>query len=129
MTNRCSPHDWAMPIVGDTELVCVNPACGRRLPYGRITINMRVSIAATQYRLGGDEYGETFEVAYAATHDALYPPVSANVLHEAPSRVKLGRERVQPGRTPEDAIKPPGPSTLRPSHRYNGQLEKTTRAN
>ena len=59
--------------------MCVNPACGRRLPYGRITINMRVSIAATQYRLGGDEYGDVFKTAYAEAHEALYPPVVAAV--------------------------------------------------
>ena len=89
MTNRCSPHDWIMPNIGDTELVCVNAACGRRLSFGRITMSMRVSIVAAQYRLGGDEYGDAFEVAYTGSNDALYPPVLIH--HEAPSRVTLGQ--------------------------------------
>ena len=119
MTNRCSPHDWAIPNVGDTELVCVNAACGRRLSFGSITINMRVSIVAAQYRLGGDEYEEAFEGAYTGAHDALYPPLEVDAIR-TPYTLPPSRRYNGPHRSEVDAIKPPVPYTLRPSHRYNG---------
>ena len=82
MTNPSSPHDWKMPTVGDTELVCVKPACGRRLPYGRMSPNIRASIMGAQYRLGGEQYGDAFKAAFTATHEALSPRTA--VFRETP---------------------------------------------
>ena len=49
--------------------------------------NIRASIMGAQYRLGGDEYGDTFKAAFTATHEALFPRMPVH--HQTPEPTHL----------------------------------------
>ena len=67
---KCSPHDWAVPKIGDDGLTC--QTCGRHLDFiEAMTGEMRASIVTARENHYGDAAGEEFRMALdAAMADA-----------------------------------------------------------
>ena len=109
---KCRPHHWRMPRVGDTALVC--EACGRELPFGEISPNMRASIVVAYDARCGVEAGAAFREAVDAAVEHLFP--RAGVIDPLPKPGPLPK-RERPPREPRLRIDTPltGPLPKRES--------------
>ena len=61
---KCSPHPWALPEVGDSELVCGE--CGWRVPFGALTSEVAKAFAAQRERHGRPEFRAALRLAFKA---------------------------------------------------------------